>query len=343
MYNVFDCSDEGWTIALKEMPKKMQDVYFTREYYNMYERNGDGSGRLFYYSDGKGNSAIYPFMLNKIYGYSLDKDYYDIETAYGYGGPISNCMQDGFLDEFEECFVSYCKLHNVVAEFIRFHPFMKNETFFKQNIIVQHNRQTVYLDLTKGIDKIWSEDIKSKNRNTIKKARKNGLYVEIGHDYENFKRIYRATMKKVGANDYFYFGDNYFLDLKNNANCLLFDVKKSNDIVASAVFMSYGEYFHYHLAGSVKDALVYSPNNLMLWESIRYAVDNGFKYMHFGGGTTNSEQDSLLKFKSSFSKSYKDFYIGRRIHNEKVYSYLIKEWEKATDKRPQLLLQYKVK
>lgn len=343
MYKLYDCSDKNWDIANKEIPINKQDIYFTKEYYKMYERNGDGSGKLFYYSDGKGNVALYPFMLNKIYGYSLDQDYYDIETAYGYGGPISNCLEERFLEEFEEEFMRYCKSNNIIAEFIRFHPLLKNETIFKNNIDVIYNRRTIYLDLTKGIERIWEEDIKSKNRNMIRKANKSGLCVEISHDYENFKEIYSNTMDKVDANDYFYFSDSYFSNLKNNDNCLLLNVKRENKIIAAAIFMGYGDYFHYHLAGSLKEELIYSPNNLMLWESIKYAINNGYKNMHFGGGLTDNLQDSLLKFKSSFSKTYKDFYIGKRIHNDKIYSHLIKYWEKRSGKKAKLLLQYRMK
>ena len=342
MYKLFDCSDNNWDTVLKEMPFNMQDIYFTSDYYKMHEKNGDGRGKLFYYSDTKGNVALYPFLINKIHGYSLEKDYFDIETAYGYGGPISNCIDERFMEEFEKSFLEFCKANNIIAEFIRFHPFLRNETIFKNNMDVTYNRHTVYLDLSKGIDRIWNEDIRSKNRNVIRKSKKNGLFVEIGTNYENFKEIYRITMDKVEANNFFYFSDTYFYDLKDNDHCFLFNTKRENKVVAAAIFMGYGEYFHYHLAGSLQEELIYSPNNLMLWESIIYAIDNGFKYMHFGGGLTDNSQDSLLKFKSSFSKNYKDFYIGKRIHNNEIYAYLINEWEKTNNKKANTLLQYRI-
>ncbi|MDD4781268.1 MAG: GNAT family N-acetyltransferase [Tissierellia bacterium] len=343
MYKLFDCSDRNWNLILREMPINVQDIYYTSEYYKMHENNGDGIGRLFFYSDREGNMVFYPFMLNKIDGYNLERDYFDIETAYGYGGPITNCSAEKFLVEFEKAFLDYCKSSNIVAEFVRFHPLINNEKIFNTKIQVTHNRCTVYLDLTKGIDKIWDEDISTKNRNVIRKTKKRGLYVEITNDYYTFKDIYNSTMKKVDADDYYYFNDRYYGNIKENSNYVLMNVKREDKVIATAIFMGYGDYFHYHLAGSLKEELSLSPNNLLLWEAISYAVSKGYKKMHFGGGLTDSLEDNLFKFKSRFSKNYTDFYIGKRIHNQEVYEYLIAEWERRNNKKANLLLQYRIK
>lgn len=342
MYDLLNCNSDNWDIILNKMPNNIKDIYYTSEYYKMHESNGDGKSYLFHYYDNKGNIGLYPFMLNKIEGYELNHDYYDIETAYGYGGPITNCFEKNFLKEFEENFINYCRLNYIVAEFIRFHPLINNEKIFRNDMQVIHNRSTVYIDLTKGIDAIWKVDIKSKNRNVIRRAKKHGLYVEESDEYKTFKYIYDKTMSKVDANDYFYFDEIYYDSIKENNNCVLLNVKRENKVIASAIFMGYGDYFHYHLAGSLREELKYSPNNLMLWEAIKYAVNKGYKKMHFGGGLTNSLEDNLFKFKSSFSKEYTDFYIGKRIHDNKVYSYLINEWERKNNKKANLLLQYKM-
>lgn len=343
MYSLLCCSDKEWDLQLNEMPFDKQDIYYTSKYYSMYQLNGDGQGKLFCYVDEEGNKGLYPFILNKIEGYNLEHDYYDMETAYGYGGPIVSCQDEKFLRKFEQTFTKFCKDNYIVAEFIRFHPLIRNENIFNENIQVIHNRSTVYLNLTKGIDRIWCEDIKSKNRNVIRKAEKNGLRVEISNDYETFKSIYSQTMDKVEASGYYYFGDEYYKNMGKNEHFVLFNVIRENKVIAAAIFMGYGKYFHYHLAGSLKEELCYCPNNLLIWEAIKYAVNNGYQEVHFGGGITDSLEDKLFKFKGSFSKTYTDFYIGKRVHNKNVYTYLIKEWERENNKKSELLLQYRIK
>jgi hypothetical protein len=340
MYDIYNVNDESWNINLSKFPIDFQDIYFSSEYYKMHQENKDGNAKLFCFKDGIGNIAIYPFLLNKI-NCNLDAEFYDIETAYGYGGPISNTVNQEFLSDFEETFIEYCNLNNIIAEFIRFHPLIENQNIFKKNIKIISDRKTIYLDLSKGIEAIWNEDIKSKNRNLIRKAIKNGLYVEKSTDFEAFKRIYYNTMDKVDARKHYYFNDEYFENVMVNDSNSLLVVKRENKTVAAAIFMIYGKYFHYHLAGSLKEELKYSPNNLLLWEAINYAIKNGCKIMHFGGGLSDNPEDSLFKFKSSFSKNFANFYIGKRVHNRKIYDFLIAKWENENNKKASLFLQYK--
>lgn len=341
MYTIVDSNSYKWNENLLNLKVALRDIYFKAEYYKLYEKDEDVKGKMFIYKEEE-KIAIYTFMLNKINNNELKEEYYDIESVYGYGGPLTNSFDKTFLSNFEESFLKYCNENKIVAEFIRFHPLIHNENIFNKHVQVIHNRSTVYLDLTKGIDRIWNEDIKSKNRNVIRKAEKNGLYVELSNDYETFKTIYNSTMKKVDARDYYYFDDKYYENIKENSNFILLNVKRENKVIAAAIFMVYGEYFHYHLAGSLEEELKFSPNNLLLWEAIKYGINKGYKKMHFGGGLINSLDDNLFKFKSSFSKSYTDFYIGKRIHNLDVYEYLIDEWEKNNNKKASILLQYRM-
>lgn len=340
MRKVLKCSCKEWNLYIDKLPMSIRDIYYRAEYYRMQEKNGDGVGNLFVFEDEE-RIAVYPFMLNEIKGYDLEDRYYDIETAYGYGGPVVNCKDKRFIEKFEKSFNEYCIEENIVAEFIRFHPLIKNQYIFKENIDVSHNRYTVYIDLNKSTDEIWENDIISKNRNMIRKAIKSGLKVDFDDDINSFKEIYKNTMDKVSAEDYYYFNDKFYDSLKK-IDKVSINVKLKNEIVASAIFLKGDEYFHYHLSGSIKEYLKYSPNNLMLWEAIKYAKENGFKIFHFGGGLDDSINDKLFKFKKSFGKGIGDFYIGKRIHNSDIYNYLINTWEVKNNKKAKLFLQYKV-
>lgn len=340
LYIVLDSNSDDWNHYLFNLTKNLQDIYYTSDYYKLYEQNGDGKAKLFVYNE-ESSIAIYPFMLNEISKYNFDEKYYDIESAYGYGGPLTNNYDEIFLSNFEKEFLKYCSENKIVAEFIRFHPLIKNEGIFSKNIKVFHNRITIYLDLAKGVDRIWNEDIKSKNRNMIRKAEKSGLIVEVSNEYEVFKSIYCKTMNKVEAENYYYFDEKYYKEMKNSNNYILLIVKKDNMIIASAIFIKYGEYFHYHLAGSLKEYLKFAPNNLLLWEAIKLACESDAKWFHFGGGLSDSLDDNLFKFKSSFSHNTSDFYIGKRVHNKEVYEDLINEWQSKNNKQAKLFLQYK--
>lgn len=342
MNKIISSDDLCWNYYLEQMPFYKRDIYYTREYYRMYEKNGDGIARLFIYQEGE-KLALYPFLVNEIAGYDLKESYYDIETAYGYGGPLVNKENDiKFIRNFEENFLQYCKKSNIIAEFIRFNPYLKNEKIFMKNIIVMHNRTTVFLDLRKSIDEIWIQDISSKNRNMIRKAEKNNLKIEKENNVVEFQKLYESTMDKVVATPYYYFNEDYYNTIGKNDNYNILNVRKDDKVIAAAIFMNYGIYMHYHLAGSNQAYLGCAPNNLLLWEAIKYAKQLNCQLFHLGGGLSDSREDSLFKFKSSFSKDYLEFYIGKRVHNNEVYNYLIEIWEKRNGIKANILLQYRL-
>jgi lipid II:glycine glycyltransferase (peptidoglycan interpeptide bridge formation enzyme) len=342
MVEILSTESDKWNEYLNYFEKDKRDIYFTLEYHKMHEINGDGKAQCFVYRE-ESNIAIYPYMINEINGYELNEKYYDIESVYGYSGPLANNCNESFLKKFEDAFLDYCSKSNIVAEFIRFHPILGNSNIFSKNIETIYNRKTVYLDVENDIESIWKHNISSKNRNMIRKAEKSGLRVIINNDYSTFRNIYKLTMDKVSADSYYYFNEYYFDFIKDYKNFILMNVIFNNMNIASAIFMSYGDYFHYHLAGSIKENLNLAPNNLLLWEAIKLAHNNKARFMHFGGGLLINDNDNLFKFKTSFSNSFADYYIGKRIHNKGVYDYLISQWEQKNNKVAKILLQYKTK
>lgn len=340
MIKILESNDREWNEILSLFPVELRDIYYTADYNKLYELNDISKAIAFVYKEEK-KIAFYPFLLNKINDYGLEKEYFDIETVYGYGGPITNNNNKEFLKNFENSFVEFCKDNKIVAEFIRFHPLLKNENLFSNNVEILHNRIVIPLNLDKGTKFIWEKEFNKENRNKIRKAEKNGLKVIVSRDFVKFKEIYEETMNKVYAGKFYYFSDDYYNMMCMNNKFILLNVLTDEKIIASAIFMKYNNYFHYHLSGSLKEYLGLAPNNYLLWEAIKIACENGAKIFHFGGGLTDNSEDNLLKFKRNFSKCTADFYIGKRIHNKEIYDYLISKWEKTNNKKSELFLQYR--
>ena len=335
-------NDELWDKYINGLPKEKQDIYYTRQYCKMSELLEGGEAQLFVYEEGD-NVALYPYIRHIIDYEKGNSSFYDIETAYGYGGPVIKTEDYNFERAFETAFLKHCQQENIIAEFIRFHPLIENERIFKEKIEVLHNRITVWINLEKSVDEIWMYDVSTQNRNTIRKCMKNGLEVEVSEDYDEFLEIYNQTMNKVGAKNFYYFDKKYYDEIRNNSCCVLLRVRKSSETLAAAIFMKYGDYFHYHLSGSRQEYLQLAPNNILLWEAIKYAKEKGCKRMFLGGGLSDSQEDTLFRFKKKFSSESKDFYIGKRVHNPEVYHKLIQEWEEEHGEQAKILLQYREK
>ena len=69
MYKILSTDSKEWNNYLSMIPINQQDIYFTREYYELYEKNDNGKGTLFIYED-KEKVAIYHFLIKEIDGYA---------------------------------------------------------------------------------------------------------------------------------------------------------------------------------------------------------------------------------------------------------------------------------
>lgn len=331
MYRVFSLKDfQNWDDAINRLSAASKDVYFTPEYYSLYQNYGDGEANCFVFEK-DGYIALYPFLLNPItpLGYKLDKEYYDIQGAYGYNGIITSSNDKNFISSFWEAFDSYCSDHSIVAEFTRFHPLLNNQQLASPKMQIIFSRHTISLDLTLLEDEIWKSQISSKNRNMIRKAEKEGVVIVDSNDYNSFKLLYDGTMIDLNAEDFYFFSqayyDEYQVSFKDKS--FLYLAIYADKPIAGSMFMFSNDYAHYHLSARDREYSRYAANNLIIWYAIRKAKAHGCKWLHLGGGTTSDEGDSLLQFKKSFSKKESEFWIGKRIHNEDIYNEIVCQWK----------------
>ena len=325
--------NKKWTTLLWELPNDQQDIYTTPEYYRLYEEMGDGKALCFAFKK-NGYVALYPFLINAVNNskYNLDKIYYDIQGAYGYNGVISSTYDTEFINEFYFEFNQWCKEMNIVAEFTRMNPYLKNHNFSKDYLELILNRKTVVLDLNNSIENIWQNYISSKTRNMVRKALKNKNSVVIDNSLQgatHFYKMYKDNMIRIEADPYYLFKEDMFLNmLKNSQFNFLFVEDEFNNRIATMILVVYKRYAHYYLSGRDIFKANNSVNSFLLYEAIKIARERGAEIFHFGGGNSLDENDPLFKFKKGFSRSYLDFFIGKKIHNKIIYDVIRKQWKK---------------
>ena len=334
---------EEWGAILEKLPSDRRDVYFTPEYYSLYQNYGDGEARCFVF-ESDGEYVMYPFLINPIstLGYKLNKEYYDIQGAYGYNGIITSSENADFIAAFWNAFDGYCQDNRIIAEFTRFHPLLNNQRLASPKMKTIFSRHTVLLDLTLPEDDIWKTQICSKNRNMIRKAEKEGVTIVESGDYDIFKQLYDGTMTNLHAEDFYFFPQSYYNEYKQTfkGKSMLCLAMYDGRAIAGSMFMFSDDFAHYHLSGRDRVYSRYAANNLILWYAIKKAKERGCKWFHFGGGTTGDESDSLLKFKKDFSKTETEFWIGKRLHSEAVYDEIVRQWK---EKCPEHYEKNKVK
>ena len=326
------------------------DAYFLPEYFRAYEENGDGEGLAFTAEEG-GESLFHAFMLRPItkVGDAPVKDgWTDIETVYGYGGPLASTREPGALAALWEPFSAWCRERRVVAEFLRFHPLLGNQAWAEASCRVTLDRETVAIDLSGDEDSVLRR-FPAGQGTQVRQALAHGLACRetpLPEGLDVFRPLYERAMVRAGALSYYGFSDAYFNSLVSGLrekvrSFTVWDGKRS---IASALFLAHGSLLHYHLSGSDESYLRLRPNNLLIHTAALWGRSQGFRWLHLGGGRTNKPDDTLLAFKASLSRNRFPFHVGRRVHDSAVYERLCALWMRgqAAAERPPYFLLYRL-
>lgn len=300
------------------------DVYYLSGYVKAFQIHGDGVPQLFYYKM-NGLRGIYVYMKRP----TAIEDIFDSVTPYGYGGfLLEGDTNEENLKALWATYVEKMKELNIVDNFVRYHPVLANAALMKSCSDVIDLGKTVSMVLDSP-EVIW-KNIQSKNRNMIRKAEKNGIVIKHGQGMElmgEFIKIYNATMKRDSAEEYYYFGREFYEsiheDLKDNYE--MFYAEYESKIIAMSIMIFANGCLNYHLSGSDIEYRNLAPSNLLLYIAAMWGCEKGMRTFHLGGGI-GSDEDNLYKFKIAFNRfSNYQFSIAKHIFDQEKYEALIKE------------------
>lgn len=312
---------------------KYKGLYHSPAYIKTLESRYDASAEVFifeadfnnliYYPYFKRSLAELPFALNYE---SFTRDYYDIHSSWYYGGPIGRVENQGDKDEFVTAFVKafseHCRESNIVSEFIRFDPIIKNHIPFEKVMPLTRNRESVYVDLNQSEESIWM-NMAGRARTAIRKAERLGVNVRVSdseQDVEKFCKIYTSEMERKNAPTHYHFGRDFIQELFDAlGNKIILMCAEVEDVFFSGGLFVYeiGEAAHYYLMATDYDYLEYQANNLILHKAMLYFKRNGVKTFDLQGG-----REGVFNFKKSFSKTRANFYTCGIVHNHSVYDKL---------------------
>lgn len=306
------------------------DIYFQKEYGIINELIEEGTSHIFECNTEYGKISNL-FILREIPEKIEGVQYYDIVSPYGYGGPvIMNCRDEdkaSLLECYRGEFEQYCRKHNIVSEFVRFHPIVGNGVDFQGIYNSECIRQTVGTNL-RDFDNPVQEEFSKSCRKRIRRALRDGItyrVIKSPEDLHSFKEIYYATMERNEAKDYYYFSDVYFEQCLSSfrEHILLVEAVYEDKVIAAGFYFVWDKVIHIHLSGTLSEYLYLSPAYILRYAVTLWGKENGYELIHHGGGRSNASDDSLYTFKKQFGeKTSFDFYVGRKIWNQEIYDEL---------------------
>jgi hypothetical protein len=324
----------AWQEAWNLLPPERRDVYFSPGYVQASEAEGRGAALCAVVTDAN-RLLLYPFLE-----VPLGDGLKDIETPYGYGGPIVNAdgEEPGFLEQAWRGWDRWCAEQGVVGEFTRFHPLIDNHRWASEQMSLRTDRQTVIMCLDRYPQAVWNEAYFRRHRNMLRKAERAECRFErilVDGQLEWFSRLYAETQERLQAQPETQFGIDYFEALADQlrGHSWLGIVRKGADILAAVMVIEGEKLAHSHLMGDRRGAIG-GATNLVYHGIALDAAGRGLQVLHMGGGRSASEDDPLFKFKASLGPDRGIFQIGTRCHNPVAYERLSAEWEGRHGPRP---------
>lgn len=310
----------------------MRDLFFIKDYAELYEEIEGGNCEVFEFEHPTG-SVYHQFIKREIPIPLEGGPYFDLMTPYGYGGPVitklvEEARKDELVSHFCKAFKDYCQKHNIVSEFVRFHPLACNAKDFNSCYTVHFRRNTTGITL-KGFEDPVQEEFSSSTRKRIRKALRDGVTYRITRnptDLNHFQDIYTKTMERVGAAEFYFFDDVYFSKMMDNLGeqIILVEAIFDSQVIGAELHFHSGSVIHTHLSGTVEgDFNHLSPVYVMTYAIVMWAKENGVEYIHSGGGVHPGHDDSLYLFKKRFGKNTEfDYYVGSRVWDKAMYDQL---------------------
>jgi hypothetical protein len=188
----------------------------------------------------------------------------------------------------------------------------RDGSYFSEEVRSSEIFFTHDIDLEKTESEILSSFCNSNQRN-IKKAVREGVIIRTGQSLDSLREFYRLnclTRKRHGLPPQpFTFFKNVFEDVISKGRGTVVAACYNEKVIAASVFFHFGKSALFKYGASDMAFQNLRPNNLILWETLKWYRRQGFTTMNLG--RTEAENQGLLRYKrtwgakESFLKYYK--------------------------------------
>ena len=249
-------------------------------------RDSYGIKPLFVYvSDGVGQmqGIAATYMTDDIY---MRKNIFS--TRYGLLAADDDC-----LGEIIRFLKDYCLTYGIHGQQFTTGEFFSNITCFSSQ------RKTMQLSISENMDSAW-DSLKSKTRNMVRKAIKEGLKVEEGKEHiHRFYEIYVDSMLglKVPMHSKIFF-DNVLKEFGDDAELSV--VYREGKALAGMITLFGSTRASYPWQVSLSGTNKYAPNQLLIWQAMRSCIDRKISVLDMGESVENGP---VYLFKKNFGGS----------------------------------------
>lgn len=155
----------------------------------------------------------------------------------------------------------------------------------------------------------------------IRKAVKSGIKVREGTDKNDFNflvQTHQQNMQKIGGK----FKDNRFFDLVYNGDAgntyKLYVAELDGKPVSALLLFYFNHTVEYFTPCTLDDYRNLQPSSLLIYEAMKDAIEEGFRYWNWGG--TWASQTGVFDFKRKWGAIDKNYHYHTRLLNKELLS-----------------------
>lgn len=249
----------------------------------------------------------------------------DLTSPQGYVGPFFWGGADAHrvADRFWAAFSRWAAGEAVVSEFVRL-------ALFPELLLPYPGGEQTVPNVVRALDLepdvLWS-DFAHKVRKNVKKAQRADVEIEFdrtGERLDDFLRVYEHTMGRRGARREYYFSRTFFQALHEAVpdGFVYAHAVQERRVLSTELIIVSADNVYSFLGGTDADAFDVRPNDLLKYEVIRWAREEGKRRYVLGGGYRPS--DGVFRFKLGFAPGGQiPCRLGRRVFDERLYATLV--------------------
>lgn len=174
------------------------------------------------------------------------------------------------------------------------------------------------LDLRPDLDILWS-GLHDSSKRAIKKAQREGVLIRTARSKEELRAFFDLHLRirkykyRLLAQPYRFFENIWRQFIEKNTGLLLIASYQGN-LIGGILLLEWKNTLYYKFNASAVDNLTHRPNDLLIWESIKYGKTKGHSCLDFG--LSDQGQEGLVRFKRKFANEEKAIYFLRHVPNE---------------------------
>jgi hypothetical protein len=314
-----------WRSVWEAWPRR--EVMAHPEYARLFARPGDRA--VCAVGEDSGATILFPLLLRPLATEpwaAPGEPRWDASSPYGYGGPFTWGRGPRDDDAFWDAHEAFCREARVVSTFVRLSLFPDELAPIRGR--VEERGPCVVRDLRPNLEAVWL-DYDHCVRTNVRSAQRSGLRIQVdvtGASLPAFLDLYRETMERRGAADFYFFPREFFEAIFERlpGQFAFVNVFAEQDLLSSELLLVSATRLYAFIGGTRADAFKLRPNDLVRHAQVAFGVESGKEQLVLGGGYV--PKDGIFRHKLHLApRGEVPFRVATLVHDEPAYHELVRD------------------